>query len=268
MRPAAAHRRATIPFPAPGRRSGGWRGRSARPWRQASSAPSPPACDRSCRAASPPPRSDCRRRHGSGRRRSRDRGGCRAAASRTSSRRWSRGCRPGRDIFRIELADPVLAAQRDEIGEAIAALLVESLPVLAGAQHFGGGNAGQPLAGAVPDHDAALRRRSRRSAPPDAAQPHGIGRRESRLSPACCGAVITPPPPRRRGSAEQLADLSAGLRGAEQKALHLGAAERAQHLLLLQRFDALGRPSSCCGRRRCSPPPARSPRSRRSRRCR
>src|SRR3954451_19595074 len=56
-------------------------------------------------------------------------------------------------------------------------------------------------------------------------------------------------------TSEELPYLTAGLCGAEQVALHLGAAEPSQRVLLLKRSRRLPRSSSCCAQRRCSPPP-------------
>ena len=59
-------------------------------------------------------------------------------------------------LFGVEFVQLVLPPEGHQIRQAISALLVEGTPVPGGAQDFGCGDAGEPLASAVPDHDASL----------------------------------------------------------------------------------------------------------------
>lgn len=56
----------------------------------------------------------------------------------------------------VELVDFFGAAQREQVGQAGARFIVEAAPVFAGADDLAGLDAGQPLASAVPDEDAAV----------------------------------------------------------------------------------------------------------------
>ena len=94
--------------------------------------------------------------------------------------------------FGIELGELVGPAERHEIGKAVSAPFVERAPVLAGADHLGGRDAGQPLAGPVPDHDAPLRIDDESRDDQMLHQPHRIGMRDVRAPCACHPQVLSP----------------------------------------------------------------------------
>lgn len=107
-----------------------------------------------------------------------------------------------RGIFRIELRKLLGLVECDEIGKAGALGLVKGLPVFRGSDHLGGGDAGQPLAGPVPDHDATLGVDHEGRHHQMLHQPHGIGIRDVdcfRWSfPRICHLRPPPPPARHR----------------------------------------------------------------------
>src|SRR5665647_3631389 len=83
-------------------------------------------------------------------------------------------------VFGVEFADFVLPPEGHQICQTISALLIKGAPVPGSSQDFGCGDAGEPLASAVPDDDAPLGVNDEGRDDQMLHQPHGVSMCELR----------------------------------------------------------------------------------------
>jgi hypothetical protein len=80
-------------------------------------------------------------------------------------------------VLGVEFAHFVLPPEGQQIRQTISARLIEGAPVPGGAKDLGCSDTGEPLASAVPDHDASRRVNDEGGDDQMLHQPHGIGMR-------------------------------------------------------------------------------------------